>query len=405
MSDEDSHKLYDLSVFDESDPKQLIQKLLIIFGSRVGFRGASEHYDLKRSHVGKGFYPPHHNLFPNLEWYGLVDMGPFKLQQLGVQTDYLPDVGDIRFPVISDGVHGDVRNDAGGTIKRYCEMIEEMEKEEAALAMNGTGKKAKQIRNPTDFFYRSVSYGKYRLHQRLGMDAIRDSFRLGFQQMGISNWDTLRSHATRHWFITTLANNPHVNWKEVQIAARHKNSSTTVGYTAAGQHSEGARVLALAPNINLPSSTTTVAAPGVSPKKVSFSNNLVEEKVNCAATVRSESCQVSQAPVVFASAPHMSSNHHTWAPILPTNEQQPSHASIAIASTPTQAGSSNISPQPTKTYSPTPPKLVGRAHKDGRIEYSPEESLSDGTIAHRTITTRSSIPHHNQQHTVQRPLN
>ena len=399
VSDEDANKLYDLSMFNETDPKQMIQKLLIIFGSRVGFRGATEHYHLKRCHVGKGYYPPHHNLFSNLEWYSLVDMGPFKNQQLGVQNDYLPEVADIRFPVISDGKHGDVRNDAGGTIKRYCEMIEELEKQEEELEKKGAAKKksSNQARKTTDCFYRSVSYNKVRVHSRLGMDTIRDSFRLGFQRMGISNWETLHSHATRHWFITTLANNPHVNWKEVQIAARHKHSSTTVGYTSTGQHSEGARVLAFAPNINLPSSTTEAVAPGASPKKVSFSNNLVVNGGNCAATVKSDRSQVTQAPSVFSTAPHMSPNHHTWAPLPPTIDQQSSHPSIAIASTPTHTGQINNPPQPTKNYSPTPPKLVGRVHNDGQINYSPEESLSDGTIAPRTHTTQSSITHQHQQ--------
>ena len=234
--DHDRFRFYDLSIFDENDNIQHCRKLLIIFGSRVGFRGNKEHRQLERHHIGSGVFPPDHPIFPGVEWWGLVSWGPFKNEVLGMNQSYLFELEThCRFPVLDN----DPANDAGGPIKRWCMKIDALDEE---FRKKGKGDKLKNT------FYRRVWKNKIYPTHVLGYHKVRDHFAGAFFQMGITNWEQLRPHATRSWFITTLADAPGVNHQEVRQAARHKNASTTLEYMSRGDHSETSRILALTKN-------------------------------------------------------------------------------------------------------------------------------------------------------------
>ena len=70
MQDVDVNK-FRMSVFDENDPAQMQEKLMVCFGMCAGFRGCMEHAMLKVTDVVNGFFPSDHPTFPNIEWWGL----------------------------------------------------------------------------------------------------------------------------------------------------------------------------------------------------------------------------------------------------------------------------------------------------------------------------------------------
>ena len=145
-----------------------------------------------------------------------------------------------RFPVLD----GDPANDAGGPIKRWCQKIDAMDE-----IVKSSAKTSKRLMTR---FYQRVWRNKIYPMQPLGKHKIRDHFAAAFFQMGITNWEELRPHATRSWFITTLADNPGVNHQEVRQAARHKNAATTLEYMSRGDHSEASRLVALTRNLKVP---------------------------------------------------------------------------------------------------------------------------------------------------------
>lgn len=222
-------------MFDEDNLLQHCCKVLIIFGSRFGFRGKNEHYTLELHQVGHGFFPDDHPLWPGLEWYGIIDWGTFKTHHLNMETDYVHiDEYTAKFPVLSDGKgEGDVANDAGGAIGRWLEKLRKFE------SLNPTPEKQRTR------FFRRVTESKIYVNSHLGENSIDKLFKYAFELMGVSNWKKVSAHASRHWFITVLANCPHVNLEEVRAAARHATPAMTVTYMAQSRNSVMQRVLAL----------------------------------------------------------------------------------------------------------------------------------------------------------------
>ena len=70
---------------------------------------------------------------------------------------------------------------------------------------------------------------------------MRDAFKL----LGISNWKTLRPHALRGHFITTLVNDKSVSLSETMAAACHTSVSASAAYQSRNCHSESNCVQAL----------------------------------------------------------------------------------------------------------------------------------------------------------------
>ncbi len=82
FTEEDFECIYDLSVFDKDNLEEHTYKLLVVFGSRVGFRGQKEHYKLEKHQIGTGFFPDSHAVWPGLEWWGVVNWGNLKTHML-----------------------------------------------------------------------------------------------------------------------------------------------------------------------------------------------------------------------------------------------------------------------------------------------------------------------------------
>lgn len=226
VQDQDMKKFYNLSIFDEANPQEHQQKLMTIFGAFMGFRGGEEHWKLERSQIGSGFFPDDHEIWPGGEWWGVTSMGEFKTHQLSMECNYVFEWEDFgKFPVLSDGVNGNVDGDIGGAIKRWMKKCPVSEK--------------------TDRFYRKCSDKKIFPNNTLGKDKVRLNQALAFKKLGIENWKELRPHSMRGWFITQLANNPNINNMQTSSAARHKDVSTTLRYQSTTSHSKNQMLLAL----------------------------------------------------------------------------------------------------------------------------------------------------------------
>lgn len=246
---DEEYLLYDLSVLDENDNVIHCAKVLIIFGSRFGFRGKNEHYQLRLDQIGWGYYPDDHPDFPGLKWWGVLDWGNFKAQYLSADSSYTyEDEWVARFPVLSDGVTGDVANDAGGAIERWVMKVRHWEK------LNPNRQKVKHR------FYRRVDKVKIHVNTHLGEGRISELIREGLRIMGITNWQTIRCHSTRHWFVNQLANS-NVNFEEVRKAARHERASTTLTYCHTSKASKGQRVRALMNASEKPAAVKDVPVP------------------------------------------------------------------------------------------------------------------------------------------------
>ena len=87
--------------------------------------------------------------------------------------------------------------------------------------------------------------GKRFVNCPLGKDKVRNKFKQAFKFLGISNWDTLRPHALRGFFVIMMVNNPNVSLKECMGAARHVSVSANAAYQQRNSASESARVNAL----------------------------------------------------------------------------------------------------------------------------------------------------------------
>ena len=119
---EEEMELIDLSKIPETR-RGLQIKCMIGFGALLGFRGSDEHTMLMHCQIGKGHFPSSHPLFPGFEWYGLLCFLNDKTNKLSSTNDYVQEEKDAlgKFPVLSDGKTGNVKDDFGGAIKRYLE--------------------------------------------------------------------------------------------------------------------------------------------------------------------------------------------------------------------------------------------------------------------------------------------
>ena len=116
-----------MSVFNENDLIQFQEKLLVGFGSLFGFRGSSKHVNLTLSMIGNGNFTNDHPLFPGMEWWGIKHISKDKRHKLGLHMLHVKETEDDigKFPVLSDGKKGDVRNDIGRAIKRFMSLLPE----------------------------------------------------------------------------------------------------------------------------------------------------------------------------------------------------------------------------------------------------------------------------------------
>ena len=117
---EEESRLLDIAKIDETVLINKQIKLMISFGSLMGFYGSDEHMYMKWHKIGTGHFPPDHPKWPNVEWWGLTCFLQDKASKLNTKNDFVREMSEAldRFPVLSDGIKGDVSHDFGGAIKR-----------------------------------------------------------------------------------------------------------------------------------------------------------------------------------------------------------------------------------------------------------------------------------------------
>ena len=143
-----------MSVFDETNLIEFQEKLLVGFGSLFGFRGSSEHVLLTINMIGHGFFTDDHPLCPGMEWWGIKHISKDKRHKLGLHTAHVKETEDDigKFPVLSDGKKGDVRNDIGGAIKRFMAILPQGTK---------SNRFYKRVSKDNVFFFKSSSRKEY----------------------------------------------------------------------------------------------------------------------------------------------------------------------------------------------------------------------------------------------------
>lgn len=177
-----------------------------------------------QNQIVKGRYSSDHAQYPDKQWYGLKSMLDDKTTTLGIGTDNVRDFLDwARFPVLTDGVNGEVWRDVGGAMKRFDEITPDTGRYYLRVNKAGTG-------------FTKIPLGK---------NIIRGKFKSAFKRMGIMNWQKLRPHALRAWFTTILANDASVSLSETMAACRHKSVSASACYQKRSATSEANRMNSL----------------------------------------------------------------------------------------------------------------------------------------------------------------
>ena len=106
----------DLLLFDESDPKQHLIKMMFAFGTQFALRGG-EHVELEMSNLSHGVFEEGHPL-AGLEWFGLTNMKD-KTLELSVHNNHLRCDDDFLRSPVYPGCFICL----GGIIKRYLPKI------------------------------------------------------------------------------------------------------------------------------------------------------------------------------------------------------------------------------------------------------------------------------------------
>ena len=230
MTEQESEQI-DLGKFDETDLRQLQIKLMVGFGALMGFRGNDEHTLLLFSQIGTGKFPDNHALYPGMEWWGLTHFSQDKTMKLSTANSWVRSNGEAlgRFPVLFDGITGDIAMDFGGAIKRYVQHFPPECR---------TGR----------FYKRLLSHGRsFSLQQVIGRETVKKMIREGYAILGIARWATLRPHCLRQHFTSILANDKSINDAEKLAACRHNSIKTNQKYQHRGQDQECRRLNALLP--------------------------------------------------------------------------------------------------------------------------------------------------------------
>ena len=247
---EEESALIDLSLIKEDKLVNKQIKLMVGFGALLGFCGSDEHTYMMFHQIGSGFFPADHPLFPGTEWWGLTCFLQDKANHLSSSNDFVRQEQDAlgKFPVLSDGIHGDVKNDFGGAIKRYVESFPVPERKGCfyrKVNRSGTGFTKKQV---------------------VGKESVTIMIRQGLKMFGIKHWEIICPHALRGHFASILANNPSVNLAESLKACRHKSAKTNEKYQQTGTKSECNKILALMPTISTASTSAGVTNNKSSPE-------------------------------------------------------------------------------------------------------------------------------------------
>ena len=96
ISGTNSTKQIDWAVFDESDPVQHMQKVMVGFGAGFGFRGSDEHVTLSKNQIEKGTFEPGHP-WAGEDYYAVINQVR-KTSKLSTRTPVLKNNAAMRLP-------------------------------------------------------------------------------------------------------------------------------------------------------------------------------------------------------------------------------------------------------------------------------------------------------------------
>ena len=228
-------------------------KVIMILGFCRGLRGNDEHVNLKTHNFEVFKFGKKYKKWEGLTGVRLKEIPHDKTHKLGFNNCVVRDEKDsVPFPVLSDGVTGNVAQDLGGPIVRMLKLLKEDER--------------------CDRFYRKVKEdGSAFCAQPVGKNTFPKLVRNGFKRLGISNWETLRPHAMRSECISVVANSDKaIGDKQKLRATRHKNMQSHQSYQKVGASNIMKHVEAMVGDIEVESTTSDVKMScKPSPKKLS----------------------------------------------------------------------------------------------------------------------------------------
>ena len=215
-------------------------------------------------------------------------MGNEKRFRLSLNKDFvrIMENGLARFPLLSDGVSGNVEADFGGAIKRYCALFPASEQD---------GR-----------FWRRISKCGNRylgVTCPLGRNTIKKRIRGAFKLLGIERWDNLWSHSLRAQFATKIANDNNISDAERLASCRHSNVQTNAKYQQRGLVSEAARLNCLIGEVKPPSKPSPVKLPPYPTYKAPTKPKSVPSSAEKLPAVSSPVAKL-QSPVAVVPATH-----------------------------------------------------------------------------------------------------
>ena len=219
----DRHKVR-LSKFDESDPKQHIEKCLVGCGTYFCFRGEGEHASLLVEQVVIGYYEPEHE-FTGKQFVSIGHLVKDKKKKLDANNSWVRDTTNIMRIPIFDTDDNPNTDDFGASLKRL--------KQKATPGQ-------KRL-----YCYWNEKNGEFHAQKPIGRNTIRQYHKDAAKRLGIDEDSFRGGHAWRSFAITTMVNDPSVSNAESMLASRHKSMSAQLPYQLTDIISEGNRMKSL----------------------------------------------------------------------------------------------------------------------------------------------------------------
>ena len=221
--DSASGMVIDLSLLDEEDPRQLMMKLMLGCGAFVGFRGVKEHTNLRPKNLAREPFPPGHPLFGEEFW--AFRFMEDKTTKLSVHNPVLSYHNGMKIPVNSD---------FGQFMQRYTKQLSPHQDRMYCLPATKAQK--------NEFAMRGFPKAVFLPRQPIGRHKIFKMIKEGLEKIGLPG---RTGHDLRRLFVTTLANDPGVNTKEMLEATRHKSVAASRPYMLCNGKSELSKFKAL----------------------------------------------------------------------------------------------------------------------------------------------------------------
>ena len=213
----------DMSVFDESDPIQHIEKMITGFGKDFGFRGSKEHVNLKKNDLERGAFEPGHP-YAGEEYWGLK------------ATERKTDKITTRNPALkqNDAMRIPVKSEFGLCIERYLYKLHPFQERMYCRPATTT-----QMAHWKTLNLDGVCYSP---NQPLGINKIREYSKMALTRLGFPG---ATAHSFRRLFITSLANDAGVSIEESMQSAGHNSVAAQRPYVVRNGKSEAAKFKAL----------------------------------------------------------------------------------------------------------------------------------------------------------------